>query len=197
MNKKALLGYLDKLMDGNLSEKLSKKELDEVASNLTNPDELYMRITILAKSFDPRFMPLFEKYALFQDDADVSGMALRALIDFHHKTEYLPLLSRFIEGVDWDIIGSLKLHGIHIAEQYLKDKKNMALVDLLIHEFECSEDEIIRQAAHEALMAAGGVDRSDLATEIGGRGLTDSEIRLDVIAKLKAQVKTGLVSMPH
>jgi hypothetical protein len=185
-SKRDLQSFQNKLMeDGNLIEKLSREELDSVASDLTNPDELYQRMRILAKSFNPHYIPVFEKFATYADDADVAGVALRALIDFHERFEYLPLLMTYIEGVNWDIIDTLKLHSIHIADAYLKEHKDQNLIALLINQFEKSENSVIRDAAHEALMSAAGVDRSDIEFRIAARGMSDSDVRLDVIERLK------------
>jgi hypothetical protein len=171
-SKRDLNAYRSRLMEpGNLIEKLSREELDGVASDLTNPDDLYQRVRILAKSFNPRYIPVFEKLAIYPDDTMVAGEALRALIDFHGRLEYLPLLMKYIEGVDWDD-GELKLRSIQIAEAHLKEHKDKNLIALIIKQFEESEDAIICEAAHEALMAAADIDRSYVSTTIAARGMT-------------------------
>ncbi|WP_373502315.1 hypothetical protein [Aestuariivirga sp.] len=186
LSKRDLNSYQKRLMeDGNLIEKLSREELDGVASDLTNPDDLYQRVRILAKSFDPRYIPVFEKLATYADDTMVAGEALRALIDFHGRHEYLPLLMKYIEGVNWDPYDDLKLHSIGIAEFLLKEHKDQELIALVIKQFEESDNSVVRDAAHEALMTAAGIDRSDVSTTIAARGMTEDDLRLDVIARLK------------
>lgn len=183
--KRDLNLYQKRLMeDGNLIDKLSREELDGVASDLTNPDDLYQRVRILAKSFNPRYIQVFEKLATYVDDTMVAGEALRALIDFHERFEYLPLLMKYIDGVSWDD-GDLKLRSIQIAGHYLKEHKDQNFIALIIRQFEESEDAIIREAAHEALMSAADIDRSDVATTIAARGMTKEDLRLDVIERLK------------
>jgi hypothetical protein len=184
-SKRDLNAYQSRLMEGNLIEKLSREELDGVASDLTNPDDLYQRVRILAKSFNPRYIPVFEKLSTYTDDPDVAAMALRALIDYHGRIEYLPLLMKYIEGVNWDIIDTLKLRSIQTAEAFLKEHKDPKLIALIIKQFEESEDANIRDTAHEALMTAAGIDRSDVSTRIAARGMTKEDLRLDVIERLK------------
>ena len=184
-SKRDLNSYRNRLMEpGNLIEKLSREELDGVASDLTNPDDLYQRVRILAKSFNPRYIPVFEKLAIYPDDTMVAGEALRALIDFHERFEYLPLLMKYIEGVSWDD-DDLKLRSIQIASHYLKEHKDPKLIALIIKQFEGCEDAVIRDTAHEALMTAAGIDRSDVSTRIAARGMTKEDLRLDVIERLK------------
>jgi hypothetical protein len=186
LSKQKLQSYRNRLMeDGNLIEKLSREELDSVASDLTNPDDLYQRVRILAKSFNPHYIPVFEKLTTYVDDTMVAGEALRALIDFHGRYEYLPLLMKYIEGVNWDDNDDLKLHAVHIATAYLEEHKDQRIIALLIKQFEESENSVIRDAAHEALMTAADVDRSDVATTIAARGMTEEDFRLDIIEKLK------------
>lgn len=170
--------------DGNMADKLSREELDGVASDLTNPDDLYKRVRILALSFNPHYIPIFEKLAIYPEDSLVAGEALRALIDFHGRLEYLPLLMKYIEGVNWDD-GDLKLRSIQIAKTHLREHKDQELISLLIKQFEECKDSIVREAAHEALMSAAGVDRRDVALTIAARGMTEDDLRLDVIEKLK------------
>ena len=184
LSKRVLRSYQNRLMEGDLIEKLSREELDGVASDLTNPDDLYQRVRILAKSFNPRYIPVFEKLATYADDTLVAGEALRALIDFHGRLEYLPLLEKYIEGVNWDD-GDLKLRSIQIAGTYLKEHKDQNLIALIIKQFEESADLIIREVAHEALMSAADIDRSDVSTTIAARGMTDADLRLDIIERLK------------
>jgi hypothetical protein len=184
-SKRDLNAYRSRLMEpGNLIEKLSSEELDGVASDLTNPDDLYQRVRILAKSFNPRYIPVFEKLAIYPDDTMVAGEALRALIDFHERFEYLPLLMKYIEGVNWDD-DNLKLRSIQIAGHYLNEHKDSKLIALIIKQFEESENSVIRKVAHEALMAAADIDRSEVATTIAARGMTEEDLRLDVIERLK------------
>jgi hypothetical protein len=183
-SKRDLNAYQNRLMEGNLIEKLSREELDGVASDLTNPDDLYQRVRILAKSFNPRYIPVFEKLAIYPDDTMVAGEALRALIDFHERFEYLPLLMKYIEGVSWDD-DNLKLRSIQIAEHYLKEHKDQKLVALIIKQFEECQNAVIRDTAHEALMTAAGIDRSDVEIRIAARGMTKEDLRLDVIEGLK------------
>jgi hypothetical protein len=185
-SKRDLNAYRKRLMeDGNLIEKLSSEELDGVASDLTNPDDLYQRVRILAKSFNPRYIPVFEKLAIYPDDTMVAGEALRALIDFHGRIEYLPLLMKYIEGVNWDPHDDLKLHSIGIAEVFLKEHKDQKLIALIVKQFEESANSAVRDAAHEALMTAANIDRSDVAITIAARGMTKEDLRLDVIERLK------------
>ncbi len=181
LTEKVLQTYLNRLVDG----KLSPDELDEVAADLSNPDDLYMRIAILARSFDPRFIPVLERFATYADDFDVAAKALRALIDFHGRMEYVPLLKKYIGGVDWDPDEDLKLHAIHIAEHYLQEHKDQSVIALLIKQFEESQDSVVRQAAHEALMSVAGIDRRDVEFTIAARGMSESDLRLDVIERLK------------
>jgi len=184
LGERVLQSYLNRLVDG----KLSHDELDGVAADLTNPDDLYMRIAILARSFDPRFISVFEKFVTYTDDLDVAAKALRALIDFHGRVEYVPLLKKYVKGVNWDQNESLQLHAIHIARDYLKEHEDPSVVVLLIEQFEVSENPVVREAAHEALMSVAGVDRSDVATTIAARGMSDSDLRLDVIEHLKRKL---------
>ncbi len=184
LTEKVLQSYLNRLVDG----KLSTDELDDVAADLTNPDDLYMRIAILARSFDPRFIPVFEEFVIYPDDHDVAAKALRALIDFHGRLEYVPLLKKYIEGVSWDPDEDFKLHAVHIAEHYLKEHEDQSVVALLIKQFEESQDSVIRKAAHEALMSVAGIDRSDVQFTIAARGMSDSDLRLDVIERLKKKL---------
>jgi hypothetical protein len=180
LSKRVLQTYLNRLVSG----ELSRDELEDVASDLTNPDDLYQRISILVKSLDPRYIPVFEKFATYADDTLVAVKALRALIDFHGRLEYLPLLVKYIEGVNWDD-DDLKLGSIHIATAYLKEHKDQKLIALIIKQFEKSENAVIREAAHEALMVAADIDRSVVSTTIAARGMTDADLRLDVIERLK------------
>jgi hypothetical protein len=187
LSKRVLQSYLNRLVDG----KLSTDELDDVAADLTNQDDLYMRIAILARSFDPRFIPVFEKFVIYPDDDDIAAKALRALIDFHGRLEYVPLLKKYIEGVDWDEGENLKLHAIHIARYYLKEHKDQSVIALLIQQFEESQDAVIREAAHEVLMSVAGIDRSDVEFTIAARGMSESDLRLDVIERLKKKLLDG------
>lgn len=184
LTERVLQTYLNRLVDG----KLSRHELDEVAADLSNPDDLYMRIAILARSFDPRFIPVFEKFTIYTDDLDVAAKALRALIDFHSRLEYVPLLKKYLEGVNWDQNDDLKLHSIHIAREYLKEHGDASVVALLIKQFEESQNPVIREAAHEALMSVAGIDRSDVHIRIAARGMSESDLRLDVIERLKRKL---------
>jgi hypothetical protein len=184
LTEKTLQSYLNRLVDG----KLSPDELDEVAADLSNPDDLYMRIAILARSFDPRFIPVFERFATYADDFDIAAKALRALIDFHGRLEYVPLLKKYIEGVSWDPDENLKLHAVHIAGYYLKEHEDPSVVALLIKQFEGAQDSVVREAAHEALMSVAGIDRSDVASTIAARGMSESDLRLDVIEHLKKRL---------
>jgi hypothetical protein len=187
LTERILQSYLNRLVDG----KLSPDELDEVAADLSDPDDLYMRIAILSRSFDPRFIPVFETFATYADDFDVAAKALRALIDFHGRLEYVPLLKKYIEGVSWDLDEDLKLHAVHIAREYLKEHEDPSVVALLIKQFEGAQDSVVREAAHEALMSVAGIDRSDVASTIAARGMSESDLRLDVIERLKKRLLDG------
>jgi len=184
LDKKILQSYLDRLVDG----ALSREELDNVAADLTNPEDLYQRIAILARSLDPRFIPVFERFAIYVDDPDIAAKALRALIDFHGRLEYVPLLKKYIEGVSWDADEYLTLYAIHIAEHYLEEREDLSVVALVIKQFEESQNPVVRTAAHEALMRFAGVDRSDIQFTIAARGLTEADMRLDVIERLKKKL---------
>jgi hypothetical protein len=187
-NKKLSLEKLKDILGRLPGGKISKHELECVASDLGNPDELYLRVSILAKSFDPKFIPIFEQLIFNTSDSDVAGVAIRALLDFHDRIEYLPVLIEFIKGVSWDINDDLKFRSIQIAGLVVQHNKNAELILLLINQFENADDEIIKEAAHEALMAAADVDRTEVSTRIAARGLTQSDLRLDVVEKLKKQL---------
>jgi hypothetical protein len=170
-------------------ERVSISELQSVASDLGNPDELYLRASILAKSFNARFIPALEQLVFNTTDPDVAGVAIRALVDFHGRTEYLPVLVKFMQGVSWDITDGLKFRSIQIAGLVLRSNKNSELISLLIKSFEQSKDASIREASHEALMAAADVDRTDVSTRIAARGMTQNDLRLDVVEELKNQLR--------
>jgi HEAT repeat protein len=185
LNRQTLQSYLKRLPARTKQEELTREELENVASDLTNPDDLFLRISVLAKSFDPLYIPAFEKLLTSTQDPDVAGVALRALIDYHGKLEYIPILTSYIDDINSDGSDTLKLRSIHIANALLQEHEDPVLIKSLIKQFENSENEIVREAAHEALMSAAGIDRRDIATRISARGFSNGDLRLDVIEKLK------------
>jgi HEAT repeat protein len=185
LDRRTLRSYLDRQIDGKI---LSPEELDDVAADFSNPKDLYTRMLILQRSGDPRFIPVFEKFVTDTDDLDVAARALRALICSHGRLEYVPLLKKYIEGVNWDPDEDLKLHAVHIADHYLEKHEDQSVLALLIKQFEVSENRVVREAAHEALMSVAGIDRSDVQFTIAACGMTESDLRLDVIERLKKRL---------
>jgi hypothetical protein len=66
---------------------ITKSELNAIAADLSDTAHLPLRIAILARSMDKRYLDVLGDFAKRHDDSDTAELALKYLIVAHKKLE--------------------------------------------------------------------------------------------------------------
>lgn len=148
-------------------EKLSQEEIDNVATELQQPEpeaDRYILLFILGRAGALSYRWLVEQFLACEDDPMLSRKALEVLCDDWNDTaRYLDQVLEFVLGVKWDEEEDVRPMAISIAGEYLRSHDEPRLLSELVRIFE-NEDEpqTMREGAYFALARAAGRDWKEL-----------------------------------
>ncbi len=151
---------LDELVDRAKQGQVRKQEITEVAALLrTTEDEeqAYGLLYVLGRSSATEYEELVASF-LRSGDPELAKLALQTLCTFWGLTEsYVDEVRTFLDGVEWDLLGEIRLIAISAAGDYLRTHTDTAMFARLLElAYPDNTDEVERRVALEALATALG-----------------------------------------
>lgn len=146
--------------------KISDAELSEVVRmiSLERGADLYTLIQILGRAGSPKYRKIVEPFLNNVGDAQLSALAVKVLCwSWGLSQEYKGDLVRFLNGVDWDVDGYVKLQTIGTVGEYLRENSDVELLELIYGIFLNEEERpLIRSAAYFALCRSEKLEWKDI-----------------------------------
>lgn len=144
---------------------ISSKEIRYVYDALKNGSgEVYDFLLILGSANATEYRATVEQYLHYPADPMLSRLALQILCRYWGETkDYIEVLCKFIEGVDWDDEEDVRDMALSCACEVFKESSSPRLLKYVYDVFSNPhEDSISRGAAYEGLAVLFGKDVSEL-----------------------------------
>lgn len=183
---------LDKLLAKAKDGKLERSELDLVVAGLDKTerveDSTYTRLHIIGRAYAMDYEELVASFLHKPNDPMLSKIALQILCSWWGLADkYMTCLREFLEGVEWDEEGQVRLIAISAAGQYLREYDDRGLLEKLLEICESGlEDEDDKAAAVDAI-ARGLGDEWTSFPGLGGR-LHKSAWKSDVLSRANSRL---------
>jgi len=146
--------------------KITDAELSEVVRMIASErnGDLYTLIQILGRAGSPKYRTIVEPYLHDVGNSQISALALKVLCRWWGLTrEYKGELVRFLNGVDWDVDGYVRLQAIGLVGEYLQENSDKELLQIIYNIFSNNGERLlIRSAAYFALCRSEKIVSRDL-----------------------------------
>ena len=118
--------------------------------------DLSLSLEALGLASAIQYRKLIESFLDYRGESFVAARALGVLFqDFGLTSEYLDVVKKGIKGADWDDFCDFQSKAIRCAGQYLSDKYDRELLQLLVERFEeIDEEPFIRALSLESIALA-------------------------------------------
>jgi hypothetical protein len=146
--------------------KVTDAELSEVARMITSGqnEELLTLMRILGRAGSPRYRKIVEPYLHDVGNPQLSALAVQVLCwSWDLAGEYRSELVCFLDGVDWDTEGYVRLQTISTVGEYLRKNSDIELLQMIYSIFSNEmERSLIRSSAYCALCRSEKIEWKDI-----------------------------------
>jgi hypothetical protein len=146
--------------------KVTDAELSEVARMITSGknEDLYILIQILGRAGSPKYRKIVEPYLRDVGDPQLSALAVQVLCwSWGLASEYRSELVCFLDGVDWDAEGYVRLQTISTVGEYLRENSDIELLQMIYSIFSNDKERpLMRGAASNALCRSEKIEWKDI-----------------------------------
>jgi len=148
------------------SGKISQNEIEKVHEALMQQEgDEYDLLLILGRAEAKQYKNDIEKYLNASYDPMLARLALQILCRYWGEAKnYKDVIKKFIESVDWDEDGDVRLMAIGCVTEVFKSEVSSELLRCVYNVFiDEKEGKVARGAAYEVLAIVSGKDLNDLS----------------------------------